>query len=611
MRFLMTSSDKLNQDKFGNIHQTNLNKLKQAKTLHDLALLLGFKPQSLSYILYKLPADKKYYSFEIPKKSGGMRVISAPTSELKILQKRLANLLQDCISIINKEKQIKRTLSHGFRRKYSIITNANEHTKKRYVLNIDLENFFGVIDFGRVRGFFIKNRNFNLDPKIATIIAQIACYNNHLPQGSPCSPVISNLIGHPLDISLANLAKKTGCRYSRYADDLTFSTNKKDFPRELAVLASDLNNIWNIGKELNEIISKNRFSINSKKTRMQYKESRQDVTGLIVNDKVNIRSEYWRTVRAMTNALFKTGDFYIKTFETDKNGNVIEVKTKGNIEQLNGMFTFINSIDSFNKQKNKKQKTKPKEINDAILNSRELYYKRFLFFKEFYSPTLPLIICEGKTDNIYIKYALLSLSTKFPQLIENKKIKIKFFKYTPTFEFFFPSKGGVGDLKNFIAGDKKKSIPSYAENFEYYKATPTKNPVIILIDNDEGANDIFALIKNMKKSSEQINGSHNFYYISKNLYVVAIPKINNKETMIEDYFDEETLNTKINRKKFSRKNTYDKNYEYGKAWFAEQVIKPNWSHINFERFELILKRIELVLSHYRKISKEPYGETVN
>lgn len=593
----MIDFEKLNQDTLDNIHQANFNKLKQAKTLHDVAHLLGFKPQALSYILYKIPADKKYHNFDIPKKSGGTRTINAPSSELKNLQKRLAELLQDCISTINKEKQIKHVLSHGFRRKYSIITNANEHTKKRYVLNIDLENFFGTINFGRVRGFFIKNKNFRLDPKIATILAQIACHNNQLPQGSPCSPVISNLIGHPLDINLANLAKKTGCHYSRYADDLTFSTNKKDFPTELAVLTNESDNLWNVGKELNDIITKNRFSINAKKTRMQYKESRQDVTGLIVNNKVNIRSEYWRTVRAMANTLFKTGVFHVNIFEKDENENRITKKVEGDIKQLNGMFTFIDSVDRFNKAKDKKRKSK--QANDSILNSRELCYKRFIFFRNFYSSTLPLIICEGKTDNIYIQSALLSLSTEFPQLIENKKMKINFLKYTSTFKYIFPSRGGTGDLKNFIAGDKNKHIPSYAESFEYYKATPSENPIIILIDNDKGASAIFSSIRSTRKPPENIDGSHDFYHISKNLYVIAIPKIDNKDTMIEDCFDEEVLNTEIAGKKFSRKDEYDKKHEYGKAWFSEKVIKPNRPHINFERFEPILRRIELVLLDYK------------
>src|SRR5207253_493823 len=91
-----------------------------------------------------------------------------------------------------------------------------------------------------VRGYFIRDKNFVLNEKVATVIAQIACHENALPQGSPCSPVISNLIAHVLDTHLVRLASRVGCTYSRYADDLTFSTNKKPFPREIAI-ASDGN----------------------------------------------------------------------------------------------------------------------------------------------------------------------------------------------------------------------------------------------------------------------------------------------------------------------------------------------------------------------------------
>src|SRR5690606_34283132 len=105
-------------------------------------------------------------------------------------------------------------------------TNAAVHKGKRTILNLDLDDFFGQFNFGRVRGYFIANKHFELDPHIATVIAQIACYENSLPQGSPCSPVIANLITASLDMRLLRLANSCGCSYSRYADDITFSTRK-------------------------------------------------------------------------------------------------------------------------------------------------------------------------------------------------------------------------------------------------------------------------------------------------------------------------------------------------------------------------------------------------
>src|SRR5262249_27624617 len=205
-------------------------------------------------------------------------------------QTRLSELLQDCVHEINKTRKIESALSHGFRRKHSIITNASRHRRRRYVFNVDLENFFASINFGRIRGFFIKNRNFELTPKVATVLAQIACHENGLPQGSPCSPVLSNLIGHVLDIRLASLARKVGCNYSRYADDLTFSTSKLVFPPEVARRVDGTEHEWQPGEELKRMIVSSGFAINAVKTRMQYAGSRQDVAGLVVNVKVNTRA---------------------------------------------------------------------------------------------------------------------------------------------------------------------------------------------------------------------------------------------------------------------------------------------------------------------------------
>src|SRR6202158_1250584 len=208
--------------------------LKTATSLSDVAKLLDFKPKAVSYILYKQPEATKYKIFQIPKRNGGQRTIKAPIDALKLLQHRLSDLLQDCVDDINTANQRKDRTAHGFKRKRSIITNARQHRHRRWVFNIDLEEFFPSINFGRVRGFLLKNRDFALHEAVATVIAQIACHDNSLPQGSPCSPVVSNLVSHLLDMRLSKAASSVGCTYSRYADDLTFSTNNKEFPTKIA-----------------------------------------------------------------------------------------------------------------------------------------------------------------------------------------------------------------------------------------------------------------------------------------------------------------------------------------------------------------------------------------
>ena len=412
----------------------SLEKLKSASSLKDVAKILGFKPKSISYILYIKPPADKYNKFEIPKRSGGKRLVSAPYQDLKKLQRRLSELLEQCISEINEKRKVKSVLSHGFRPKYSIITNASVHRKKRYVFNMDLENFFGTINFGRVRGFFITNRNFELNPEVATVLAQIACHDNSLPQGSPCSPVISNLIGHLVDIRLAALASKASCSYSRYADDLTFSTNKKTFPVKVARAVGDELNQWQVGNNLRKIIAKAGFTINDTKTRMQYKDSRQDVTGLVVNAKVNTRAEYRHMVRAMVHRLLKTGGYQFKQLTYNDGGDAVATEVEGTLNQLNGMLSFIDSINVHNRHKDLKHSDSKKNTQpQAILNANEKVYKQFLIYKNFFAATSPLILCEGKTDNIYIKFALKNLAKDYTMLIESSvksgvKYKIKFFK---------------------------------------------------------------------------------------------------------------------------------------------------------------------------------------
>jgi RNA-directed DNA polymerase len=110
-----------------------------------------------------------------------------------------------------------------------------------------LQNFFPSLNFGRVRGFFRSNKHFKLAEPVATLIAQIACNDGVLPQGSPCSPIISELLTHFLDIRLVALAAKNKCSYTRYADDITFSTNQKLFPAALAAAAGES---WVLGNEL-------------------------------------------------------------------------------------------------------------------------------------------------------------------------------------------------------------------------------------------------------------------------------------------------------------------------------------------------------------------------
>lgn len=574
---------------------SQLKALRSAATLEDVAALLGFKLSALSYLLYKKENSSKYKIFEIPKRSGGFRKICSPSDDLKLLQRRLADVLQNCLDEINKSfnrgdsSDKPDRISHGFRRHRSIITNARQHRNKRFVFNVGLEDFFGNINFGRVRGFFMANKSFQLSPKVATIIAQIACFENSLPQGSPCSPVISNLIGHILDIHLVRLASRLGCTYTRYADDITFSTNKPNFPSELAGRVETSPHCWEPGKELSLLVKKCGFSLNAKKTRMQYRDTRQEVTGLVVNSKINVKREYRHDVRAMVHRLFTTGSFQYEEMRIE-NGVCITESVPGTLDQLRGMLGFIDSIDIFNKKIN--------STSDARrLTSKELMYRRFLLYKEFYNSSCPVLICEGKTDNVYITHAIRQKASDYPFLAEVKKdgaiaIKLRRFKYTDNSTGrILGIGGGSSDLKHFIK--------SYHDDTERFKAAGMKHPVILLIDNDSGAGPVLSLVKQLTgKSFDKKKPS---LHLFKNLYLVATPLVARKdESMIEDFFDSATKSMTLGGKTFDASNKFDFTKSYGKSDFAYKVVKPNAEKIDFSLFGPLLTLISGVVEAHAK-----------
>ena len=229
--------------------------------------------------------NRQYFEFTIPKKSGEERKICAPTKQLKLVQKKIAQILE----LYYKPN----AFCHGFVKGRSIVTNAEIHTNKNYVLNIDLEDFFPSIKLNRIVKA-IENKPFNFSPEMAKIIARIACKDGGLPQGSPVSPLISNICCERLDIDLNAFSKINKLRYSRYADDITFSGYRRIFED-------------NFFSDLGKIIGgKHRFRIKESKTRIQTRNKRQEVTGVVVNDKLNVNRNYIRKLRAMIH-YFKMG----------------------------------------------------------------------------------------------------------------------------------------------------------------------------------------------------------------------------------------------------------------------------------------------------------------
>lgn len=215
-------------------------------SVRELASVLDVPYSRVIWAIYKTPTAQRYDSFDIPKRMGGKHRILAPFPALKFIQRKLGQILQ---MVYEPKPSV-----HGLGSGRSVVSNARRHLKKRYVLNIDLEEFFPSINYGRVRGMFLA-KPYNLDPSVATALAQICCFENQLPQGAPTSPVVSNMICAQLDTQLQRLAKEHKCTYTRYADDLSFSTTLSDFPESLAA-KSDGTTVT-VGERLKAIIEQN------------------------------------------------------------------------------------------------------------------------------------------------------------------------------------------------------------------------------------------------------------------------------------------------------------------------------------------------------------------
>ena len=270
-----------------------LNKIK-----HDEMIAAGFGdkfyPFSLKHINYYCNPNNsfhRYRQFKIKKKTGGERIITAPRN-------RSFKLILSYINEIMKSMYTPSAYAMGFTEGRSIADNAKKHRGMNYVFNLDLKDFFPSIEQARVWKR-LQLAPFNFPVAIANIIAGMCCMKEVvqaedgsqtvryvLPQGAPTSPIITNMICDNLDRRLAGVAKRFGLNYTRYADDITFSS---------------MHNVYHengeFRKEVRRIIEDQKFTVNDKKTRLQKKGSRQEVTGIIVSDKINVTRDYVRDIR--------------------------------------------------------------------------------------------------------------------------------------------------------------------------------------------------------------------------------------------------------------------------------------------------------------------------
>lgn len=316
------------------------------KNSRELASVIGINYSSLIFSLGFLKSVKvypRYVDFQIPKKNGELRKISAPNKSLLFAQRNLVILLS---AIYKTPKAV-----HGFiktqsqnqleLRSKSIVSNAKQHKKRNIILNIDLKDFFPSINSRRVFSLFTK-QPFYFNKQVAGIITEICVHdlNKNLPQGAATSPIISNMICYRLDKKLTKLSADNNVVYTRYADDLTFSSSK--------------NNIDDFKAKVIDEIKKEGFEINRQKLRQQNRTMRQEVTGLIVNEKVNVERKYIRRIRAMLH------NWEVKGLEQCQKEMLLKYKKKHMKQSLpdfqivlKGMIDFMGQVRGKNESEDK------------------------------------------------------------------------------------------------------------------------------------------------------------------------------------------------------------------------------------------------------------------
>lgn len=237
---------------------------------YHFAALVGMENVELANIMVHL--EEKYYrKSEIEKKNGGMREILIPAMKLRIVQRWILKNILYNIRVSD--------YAMGFRKKYSIATNAKIHTGKKCVVNMDLKDFFPSITQKQVFQIFYYY-GYTID--VSYLLSRLCTHEGRVPQGAPTSPYLSNIICLKLDKRLSKLAEKYEADYTRYADDITFSGGA---------------GLKSIILRVKEIIEDEGFVVNEKKTRIQFDYQGQEVTGINVSgEKITVNKRYKKKI---------------------------------------------------------------------------------------------------------------------------------------------------------------------------------------------------------------------------------------------------------------------------------------------------------------------------
>lgn len=257
--------------------------------------MIGETAETIDKTLQQRP--QLYLSYPIKKRNGKFRWIDAPLSPLIDMQEKIL------YNILYKFKQHKCCV--GFTKNKSVRDGANLHLGSKVLLTMDLENFFNNIKISQViqtLDHLTYKLYLNSDPKQSRCakneilaIAQLMVFKSQVPQGAPTSPALANLVAYNLDIALSELAQQQNCIYTRYADDLAFSSVNKTF------------NIGQLIPTIKDLITTHGFKLNYKKTKIRRPHNRMTVTGIVINEKLTVPRWKWRNFRAQLYNISKTG----------------------------------------------------------------------------------------------------------------------------------------------------------------------------------------------------------------------------------------------------------------------------------------------------------------
>ncbi|HSK00041.1 MAG TPA: reverse transcriptase family protein [Kofleriaceae bacterium] len=279
-------------------------RLPAAHTAAELAAAIGVALGELRFLAFarEVSTTTHYRRFTIPKRAGGERVISAPMKRLKRVQRWVLDHVLEPLALPDP--------AHGFRTGRSILSNAAPHAGAAIVVNVDLRDFFPTVTYRRVKGLFGK---LGYSEEVATVLGllctepeiaettldgityYVARGERKLPQGAPTSPAITNALCRRLDRRIAGWADRHDFTYTRYADDLTLST-KDGAARIGSCLAF-----------LRRVTAAEGFQVHPDKVRVVRRGRRQEVTGIVVNERPAVPRVELRKFRALLHRLEKDG----------------------------------------------------------------------------------------------------------------------------------------------------------------------------------------------------------------------------------------------------------------------------------------------------------------